>query len=180
MIQITTGADNEKAVAAGKKFMQMNLDLARQKGATTISYWCVWCAHLAKRFLPDDAIRHLYYPDLIIEKLENETLRVAPTVVGYYEGCHLRNRTLAPGIELDWGKYRELLDRIEGLKVVDLPNRICCEEYPERIVEAAEKESLDTILCSCITCYRKVGIAAEGRVQMKYFPEMLLQALRGE
>ena len=100
--------------------------------------------------------------------------------MGYSEGCHRRNRILAPGVNLDWEKYRQLLDRIEGLEVVDLPNKICCEEDPECIVEAAEERNLGTILCSCVTCYRKVGTAAGGRIQMKYFPEILLQALEGE
>jgi len=180
MIVTTEGAEQEKAIEAGKEFMRMNRDMARQKGATTIAYFCTWCAHWAKSVFPDEASRHVYYPDLIIEKLEEQTLRVAPTVVGYYEGCHLGNRYYAPGVSLDWGRYRQLLDRIEGLRVVDLPSKICCRDYPERVVEAAEKNNLDTILCSCISCYVVVDAVAGGRVQVKYFPEVLLQSLRGE
>ena len=100
-------------------------------------------------------------------------------MVGYYEGCHARNHAFAPGISLDWDKYRELLDRIQGLKVVDLPKSACCSVHPELIVEEARKKDLDTILCSCIGCYIRVGAAARGKVQMKYLTDVLLHALRG-
>ena len=180
MIETSTGADRDSAREAGKEFMLMNCDLARQKGAKTISYCCAGCAYLAKKFFPNDVIRHLHYPDLIVEKLKNEKLRVAPTVVGYYEGCHRRYRAVAPGVDLDWGKYRALLDRIEGLKIVDLTHEVCCADYPERIVEEAEKINLDTILCSCRGCYVRVNAVARGRLKMKYFSEILLQALKGE
>jgi len=179
MIQTTEGAEREKAIEVAKELMRTNRDLAQHKGAETMTYCCVWCAHLAKQFYPDEANRHLYYPDSIINRLERETLRVAPTTIGYYEGCHKGNRYYAPDVSLDWGRYRQLLDRIEGLRVVDLPHRTCCRDYPERIVEAAEKNNLDTILCSCISGYVTVGAVAKGRVQVKYFPEVLLQSLRG-
>ena len=178
----TSGADEEKAMAAGKEFMQINRDLALQKGAKTISYFCIGCAYMARAFFSDDdTIRHLYYPDLIIDNLGDRKLRITPAVMGYYEGCHRRRRDLLPpDTDLNWEGYRELLERIEGLELVDLPNEICCVDYPERIVKAAEKQNLDTILCSCTRCYLTVGRTARERVQMKYLPEILLQALRGE
>jgi len=180
MMETTTGADNEKAMEAGREFMLMNRDLAWRKGVTAISYVCIGCAYMAKRCFPDDDIRHLYYPDLIIEKLENRKLRVTPTVMGYYQGCQRTYRAFAPGVNLDLRGYRELLDKVEGLEIVDLPHKICCQVYPERIVEEAEKKSLDTILCLCPGCYMGIGPVAKGRVQVKYLPEILLQALKGE
>jgi Fe-S oxidoreductase len=176
-IVTSQGAEAEKAREAGRQFMQINRDAAERKGAKTLAYWCHWCAHLAKSFFPGEADRHVHYPDLLIDRLERETLSVAPAVVGYYEGCHRRNQTFAPGVSLDWGKYRQVLDRIDGLKVVDLSHSVCCLDNPEPIVAAAEAKSLDTIVTSCITCHVAVGAAAAGRVQMKYLPELLLQAL---
>jgi Fe-S oxidoreductase len=180
MVLTTEGAERDKAIEASKEFMRMNRDSAQQKGATTLAYFCTWCAYWAKSVFPDEADHHVYYPDLIIERLEKETLRVAPTVVGYFEGCHLGNRYFAPGIDLDWGRYRQLLDRIDGLRVVDLPPKICCRDHPERIVEAAEENNLDTIVCSCISCYVVLKAVGGGRIQMRYLLEILLQSLKGE
>ena len=180
MVFSTEGEEREKAMKAARQFVEMNRDAALQKRATTISYFCPWCAYLAKSFFPGEAARHVYYPDLIIEKLEKRTLRIAPTTMGYYEGCHTRNRFYAPGVSLDWARYRKLLDKIEGLKVVDLPRDVCCIESAERIVEVAEKRNLDTILCSCVSGYVAIGGVAGGRVQMKYLTEVLLQSLKGQ
>jgi Fe-S oxidoreductase len=177
MMETTTGADLEKSVEAGREFMLMNRELAEQKGVKTISYFCIGCAYVAKKYFPNDTIRHLYYPDLIIEKLENKALRVTTTVVGYYEGCHRNYHAFAPEVNLDLARYRKLLDRIEGLEVVDLRHKICCVDYPEHIIEEAEKRHLDTVLCLCPGCYLRLDALAKGRVQMKYFPEMLLQLL---
>jgi len=179
-IVTSQGAEAEKAREAGKQFMRTNRDAAEQKGAKTIAYWCHWCVHLAKSFFPQEADRHVHYPDLLIDRLERETMSVAPAVVGYYEGCHRRNQTFAPGVSLDWGSYRKVLDRIDGLEVVDLPHSVCCLDNPEPIVAAAEAKNLDTIVTSCITCHVGVGATATGRVKMKYLPELLLQGLEGE
>lgn len=177
MMETTTGADLEKSVEAGREFMLMNRELAEQKGVKAISYCCIVCTYVARKLFPNDTIRHLYYPDLIIEKLENKALRVTTTVVGYYEGCHRTYHAFAPEVNLDLAGYRKLLDRIEGLEVVDLPHKICCVDYPERIVEEAERRHVDTILCLCPGCYLRAGAVAKGRVQMKYFPELLLELL---
>ncbi len=74
MVVTTEGTEQEKAIEAGKEFMLMNRDLAQQKGATTIAYFCTWYAHWVKSHFPDEASRHVYYPDLTIEKLEKEPL----------------------------------------------------------------------------------------------------------
>jgi len=180
MVVAAEEEEKEEVMAVVKELMLIHRDQARRKGATSISYFCQTCAYLAKKCFPDDSIRQLYYPDLIIEKLGNRKLKVPPTVVGYYEGCQIRRRAMAPGVELDWPRYRELLDSIEGLEIVDLPHKICCRPTAEPIVEAAEKANLDTILCSCGGCFSRVRITAKERVQVKNLPEILLQALRGE
>ena len=101
MISTTAGREREKAREAGSEFTKMNVEMAQQKGAKTISCFCVGCAHVVKSLLPDEAERFLYNPDLIIDKLEKHRLKVPPTAIGYYEGCRRRFRVTAPGIELN-------------------------------------------------------------------------------
>lgn len=178
MVEMNEGEEREKAQELAKEFMRMNLSRGRELGAKKAVYCCVWCAYLAKKLLPDEDVDHLYYPDLIVDRLEQEDLRLKPTVVGYYEGCHARNRDWALGVRLNWARYRKLLDRIQGLKVVDLPRRVCCADHPERIVEEATRLNLGTIVCSCLACQMRVGQAAGGQVQMKFLPDLLRDALR--
>ena len=180
MILPTSGAEREKAKKAGREFMQMNNDMAQQKGATTIAYCCGGCTRMAKGLLPEEAGRHVHLLDLIAEKLEKKALRISPTVVGYFEGCQARYSAVFPGVNFDWAGCRGLLDGIEGLTVLDLPNNICCTKQPERIMEAAEKQNLDTIVSPCNGCYNRLGIAADGGMQVKHLSEILLQSLRGD
>lgn len=177
MIETTTGPDQEKALQAGKRFMQSNREKALQKGAKNIAYICVWCAHLAKRFFPDDSIGHLYYPDLILDELNEEDLEVTPLTVGYFEGCHRRSRICAPGIDLDWAKYRRLAGKVKGLEIVDLPDNSCCSTNPDRIVAEAEKRGLRSVLFPCVSCHVRVGTAGKGKIEPIYLPQLLLSAV---
>lgn len=177
VIMGSTGVDQKRVISTFKGFMELNHEMAQQKGAKTMAYCCVGCAQMTKGIFPEEADRHMYILDLIIEKLENETLKVTPTVAGYFEGCHSRYHAIFPKANLGWKRYRRLLDRIEGLKVVDLPQDNCCTKYPERIVENALKQNLDTILCPCNGCYNRIGATGKGRVQVKYLAEILLQSM---
>ena len=180
MILASAGEEREKAIKAGKEFMQMNNDVARQKGATTIAYCCGGCKRMANGLSPEGAGRHMHLLDLVAEKLENETLRISPTVAGYFEGCQTRYRAAFPGVSFDWAGCRQLLDGIEGLTVLDLPHDTCCTKQPERIIEAAEKQNLDTIVSPCNGCYNRLRITADEGMQVKHLTEILLQSLRGE
>lgn len=180
MIETTIGLDQEKALEAGRQFMEANREKALQKGAKNVVYICVWCAHLAKRFFLNDSVGHLYYPDLILDKLNEEEMKVAPMTAGYFEGCHRRSRVCAPGIDLDWAKYRRTVGKIAGLEIVDLPKETCCSTNPERIVAEAEKRGLRSILFPCVSCHVRVGTAAKGRIKPIYLPQLLLSAIRQE
>ena len=177
LISMSTGREKERAIETGKRFVQRNLNMAQQKGAKAMVYCCVGCVHVTKNFFPNHAGHHIYLLDLVIDKLAKEPLKMsAPTVVGYFEGCHSTYRAIAK-VGLEWAKYRQLLDRIESLKVVDLPNNNCCRKYPEDIIEAAEKHNLDTIVCPCNGCLIRLGDQADGRVHVKHFTEIALEGL---
>lgn len=176
MVQATSGDKRKQAMENAKGFMQTNLDKARQKGAGGIAYWCNGCSHMSKGLLSGDT-RHVYILDLILENLGSQPLRVSPTVIGYFEGCHTRYRNIFPQIRLNWEDYRRRLDRVEGLKVVDLPNNICCTRSPEQILEAAEKQNLDTILCPCNGCLSRLRRAGQNRLQVRHYVELLLEAM---
>ena len=111
------------------------------------------------------------------DALEKESLRIEPRTVGYYQGCHRRGQGWAPGMRLNWPAYRNLLNGIQGLKLIDLSHSVCCVEDTDGIVLEAENLKLDTILCSCSGCYTRISDAARGRLEMKYLPDLLLEAL---
>ena len=177
LAMLTPGEQLDNVMAAGREFNQLNLDLAQQKGATKQAYCCTGCVHAAKNTFTETSDRHVYMVDLILDGLEKQQLKIPPTVMGYFEGCHTFFRSIYPGVSLDWGRYRQRLSKIEGLNIVDLPNKMCCKESAAKIIESAEKMNLSKILCSCNWCYSSLMPAAKGKLQMISLPELLLQSL---
>jgi len=167
----------EQAIQVSKESAQKNRDLAQRMRASTIVYCCPGCARMDKGFFPDEAERHVYILDLITDRLEKETLQVAPTIVGFFGGCQTRYSAIFQDAKLRVDRYRQLMDRIEGLKIIDLPQDICCGKYSERLVQEAQKQNLDTIVCPCNGCFGEIGNTAKGRVQVKHLAEILLRAL---
>ena len=178
LIETTKGKERQQAEEAAEEFLGLNISQARERGAKRVVYCCVWCAYLAKRFYGNCDLEQIYYYDLIAESLEKATLRLNPTVVGYYEGCHRRNRAWAPGISLDWPRYRKILGRIQGLEIVDLPHRTCCVFNSQRIIKEAEQHKVGAIVCSCVACHTRIRAASKGKISVKYLPEVLLGALQ--
>jgi Fe-S oxidoreductase len=167
----------DNIMAAGKDFNRQNYDLAQKKGATKLAYCCSGCAHAARNTFVDTSDRHVYMPDLILDSLEKHNLKIPPTVMGYFEGCHTFVRSVYPAGSIDWDRYRRRLRDVDGLKIVDIPNNMCCQNSAEAIIEHAEKVNLDKILCSCSGCYASLMQPAKGKVRLISLPELLLQSL---
>ncbi len=173
----STPEDREQVEAVSRGIVRRNMERAQQKGAARLAYCCVGCAHTTKSLFPEEADRHVYIHDLVMEKLENMTLRVPAATVGYFEGCHTLYKVQFPGVTLDWQRYRRLLDRIEGLNVMDLPSHTCCKNASAKILENAEKLNVDTLVCACNGCFNFIGQASRGKLRVVSFPELILKAI---
>lgn len=169
--------DHEKARSFGVEFNRLNLELARDKGATTLAYCCVGCAYMAKGSAEDTSHRQIYILDLILDELEKKPLKIAPTAIGYFEGCHTFYQTHFPRVDLGWSRYRRFLGGIDGLEIVDLSNKFCCKRSADRIVENAQNQKLEKVLCSCNGCYLSLQQAGQGKLTIMNMPEFLLQVL---
>jgi hypothetical protein len=180
MILNCLGKERETWEEASKDFAAKNCEMAEQKTAQSISYFCVGCVHFNKNRFPDEANRHLYLLDLMVDELEKKQLKIAePKVTGYFPGCHTTYRKSMPEISLAWEKYRQVLDGVENLTLVDLTVS-CCRNEPERIVEDAQKRNLDTIVFPCNACYLRVRPVGKGKVRVKHYVEIALQSLSGK
>jgi hypothetical protein len=177
LVMESDGAPTGKIAEAGEDFNRRNAELARAKEVETLAYCCVGCVYAAKRFSPFPAERQLYILDLILDALGNRALEMPPTALGYFEGCHSFYRARFPGINLNWQRYRQALENIKGLTIVDLPNTLCCKRSGEQILEQADQLKLDRILCPCNGCYGALKAAAQGKIELMNYPEVLLQSL---
>jgi len=180
MTTMNSGEQLDNAMSVGREFNQLNLNLAQQKGAIKLAYCCAGCVHAAKNAFNETSDSHVYIVDLILDEIEKHHLKIPPTVIGYFEGCHTFFRNIYSGIRLDWGRYRQRLSKIEGLKIVDLPNNMCCRESAIKIIESAVKMNLTKILCPCSGCYASLMPASKGKLQMITLPDLLLQSLESK
>jgi hypothetical protein len=169
--------ERDAAVAASTEFNLRNDELARQKGASRLAYCCTGCAYAARTDLPDALDSHVYIPDLIFDHLGQRRLAIAPTTIGYFEGCHSFAKSAYPANAVDWGRYRTQLGEIEGLQIVDIPSNRCCKTSAPEIVDRAVEMGVDTILSPCNGCTTTLGQTGQGKVAMITLPELLLRIL---
>ena len=93
-------------------WLSANALLAADKGGHTQVYCCAGCAHTAKALRPaQGSVGGAYVLDVLLDALEGTALSVAPLTVAYFEGCHTSYRSRFPETALDWGRYRQRLDR---------------------------------------------------------------------
>ena len=97
--------------------------------------------------------------------------------MGYFEGCHTFARRTYPKSRLDWERYRSRLGEIDGLEIVDLPNRLCCKSSPGEIIETALKMNLKQMILPCSGCYASLTVPARGKIQLVTIPELLLSSM---
>ena len=177
LVQTSTGPDRKRAKEAVRDFLQLNVEQAIQKKVQKIAYFCSSCARIAKSMINDDAVEHIYLLDLILDHLSGRRLRYGPAVAGYFEGCHSTIDALFTGAILPWKRYREVLDGIDGLQVVDLPGDVCCRGRSEYILEKGLERNLSAIICSCNNCVRFLERKTGKRIQAKHMVEIISNAL---
>ena len=175
---VEDGEVSKNSAAISEEFIRKNLTLANEKEATTLTYCCVSCVHAAKQAIREAPEQHTYILDVICEAMEKRINTTAPAVVGYFEGCHSFNHTYFPGIDINWNRYRRLLDSIQGLTVVDLPSHLCCKRKTGDILKEAEKIGVTSIVCPCNGCYRTLQNAAVDTLQITSVPEVLLDCFK--
>jgi Fe-S oxidoreductase len=163
--------------ASGNEFVRLNVESAKERGAGRLAYCCAGCVHAAQNAYPDGSDQHVYINDLIMRHLENRPLSLAPSRMGYFPGCHTFFRNVYPAAQFDWQDIRNRLDAIEGLNIVDLPEKTCCKVSAARIIDNAEKHDLEKIICPCNWCYTSLQQVARGRVELVSLPELILQCI---
>jgi NADPH-dependent glutamate synthase beta subunit-like oxidoreductase len=163
---------------SAKAFLEWNVSECKKLGAKNVIYLCQWCVYLAKHHLREEATPQVYFLDFVAEHLLREKMSLPPARVGYYEGCHVRRLDFSPGVELNWELYRILLERIEGIEIVDLPHWRCCVTDAERIVEEALDKKIDYLVCSCAACWTWIErVAVRKGLETKMLQDLVLETM---
>ena len=172
--------ESRQQYQACKDYIGANIAMARELKAKAIYHFCIWCWIIARRFYPDCDVAQRYYPDILVDLLKDRPLAVKPQTVAYFPGG-THGWAVAAGEnanwDADWPGYRSLLDRVEGLKVVDVPN-YCCQVITKPIYDRAKPYG--TLLTNCVRCYGNLQRKAPPGIRVRSLPDFLLEALGPE
>ncbi len=159
-----------------KELMRRNVDEAKAQGAKKLYYWCYSCIPQAQLFFNEDDFPIRYGLDILIEPMKKAKLKAEPATVGYYRGCWRRLREINPNLELSFDSYRSWVDRVEGIKVVDIPSATCCTQNPEAIFRKASAGNVDYMVTPCMGCSARLN-AERNSIKTKPLYEFLLESL---
>ena len=177
LVMQAQGAQQAEMKTLAVELNRANQEQARQKGAVRQLYCCVGCVHAAQEALGESSTTQTYVLDTILDRLEGQRLSLPPMKVGYFEGCHSLVGSVYRSAQINWSRYRNWLDTVAGVTVLDLPKNLCCKTAAGEIVEQAEKLQVDCVVSACNWCYASLRQAAHDRVPVRNLPELLLQAL---
>ena len=163
------------------QWLAANTAMAADKGARAQVYCCAGCAHTAKALRPArESVAGAYVLDVLLDALEGTALSITPLALAYFEGCHTSYRCRFPETSLDWGRYRQRLEAVEGLRVLDVANRKCCKTQAGDIIAAARESGAEALICACSGCNPALREAGRGVLPVLSYPELLLRCLPGQ
>ncbi|TAK34460.1 MAG: (Fe-S)-binding protein [Chloroflexota bacterium] len=180
-MRLSQGEDRSIVDEASREIQLAHIDEAHARGARSLAYFCQWCTIKNKWLFGDTDVNQLYYLDLLTDPKvwEGRSLRLDQTVgcyVGTTHRCGIYEPTGEVQKQVEWPEYRKLLDRVDGLKTVDIPFT-CCQVSLEPIWKFARKNQLRTIVVGCNTCYGNMSRNAPPDLEIKSISQVLLEAL---
>ena len=190
MLHQVAAEDKPQMLEKVQAYVLANSAAASQKGAARVAYCCAGCAQTAQGATSSPAsatsvavgenlLAHDYILDVVLDALKGRDLQVQPLKVAYFEGCHTSYKRHFSYVELNWPRYRQFLDSVEGLTVLDVAQGRCCKMQPERIIAAAKEAQADALLCACSGCNGTLKPLASGKMRVMSYTALLAQALGG-
>jgi Fe-S oxidoreductase len=173
-------AKNEDDIARAKElsreFIRENFRQAESLGAKSLVLFCAACEPNYANLRDDTRLEVISFSDLLDRHFAAGRLNAE---VDYYAGCY-RFRRRITSLPVDVSAALRLLGKIEGLKVNEVDNSLCCyvPVHLERLTEGLKASTLVTI---CSGCYYNLRGRLQQRpgVEVKMLPEVLWQSLQG-
>ena len=185
MLHQVAAEDKPQMLEKAQGYVRANAAAAAQKGAARLAYCCAGCAQTAlgvtgaKPEAGETPASHAYILDALLDALKGRTLRVQPMKIAYFEGCHTSYKRHFRQTELNWPHYRQFLNSVEGLTVLDVGRGCCCKMQPERIVAAAQEVQADALVCACSGCNVALRATGRGKIGVMSYTALLAQSLGG-
>jgi len=174
-------ARNEEEVARYKElsgeFLRENFRQAEALGAKSIALFCAACEPSYTNLAGATSLEIISYSELLERYFSGGRLEQE---VDYYAGCYrFRRRVTTEPVDVEAAV--RLLNRVQGLRVNQLDNKLCCY-IPPHLEQLTGSLTTGNLITICTGCYHNLrrSLQEKGDYQVRMLPEVLLEAVRGD
>jgi len=174
-------AKDEAAIARSKElaqgFILENFKQAEALGAKSIVLFCAACEPTYTNFKKAAHLEVISYSELLERFFRGGKLN---RVIDYYAGCYRFRRRITQE-PIDVAPARRILSKIDGLRVHESDNSLCCFVRPhlDRLAGSFQTKEIVAICTGCYNLLRQTLKDREG-YRLKMIPELLWEAVEGK
>lgn len=149
-----------------------NVTKAKEFGVKGIVTLCCGCNTMWNSYCEDQRLAVSHYLDLTLELFPGSRLN---REVDFYEGCHRLHNFTTDFQESMIDNSKKVLARVEGLKLREVSNGLCCRVSPGKIFASS---CTNTIVTPSVCCYSFLTLSRpEDGPKVKFLTEILCESL---
>ena len=166
----------KQADVLAREFIGNNLRQVGEVGASKIVAFCVGCDLTYDRLKGEIEQEVMWFPTLLARLFRGGKLELE---ADYYAGCHYYRRRLGSPPDLD--SALAVLERIEGLKLNQLDQHLCCMK-PQQMESLLASMQTRTVITGCGGCwlFLQNALKDRGDSRVLMLPEVVWAAVSGE
>jgi Fe-S oxidoreductase len=163
-----------KAREIGRDFILRNFKQAEELGADSIVVFCAACEPSYSNYRHETSLEIISYIDLINRYFDGGKLNME---ADYFAGCY-RFRRKMTNMPLDLEPAKQVLNKIEGLKINYLDSDLCCY-IPPHVEKVFDSLKTSNIINICSGCYIQLNniLKDKGNFQIKMLPEIVAASI---
>jgi Fe-S oxidoreductase len=157
-----------------KEFVRENFKQAKDLGAKSLAFFCAACEPNYSNCKDETDIEFVSYVEMLDRHFQGGRL---DKEIDYYAGCYrFRRKITEEPIDVDHGA--KLLKKIDGLKVNEVDNKLCCY-IPPHLEQLGDNIASEELVAICTGCYHNLNSMLQSKedIQVTMLPELLLQAI---
>jgi len=171
-------AKNEEDIGRAREiardFILRNFKQAEELGARSIVIFCAACEPNYSNYRHETNLEIISYMDLLNRHFDGGRLNIE---ADYYAGCYRFRRKITT-TPLDLEPARQVLNKIDGLKLNYADNNLCCH-IPPHLEKLSDSLKSDTIIALCSGCYNQLTkvLRDKGNFQIKMLHEVVAASM---
>jgi hypothetical protein len=173
-VMMKNDEDIKEFKETSKDFIRENFRQAKELGAKSIALFCAACEPNYSNCKDETDLEFISYAELLNRHFEGGKLELA---VDYYPGCYRFRRKITEAPLAD-DPSAQLFEKIEGLKVSEVDNKLCCY-IPPHLDQLGESLNADELVTVCTGCYHNLNAMLQSKegYRISMLPELLLRAI---